>query len=541
MGRLQHLTRLALGRSAYQAAADDNDDEDLPGLVSENVEIDQTTSQPADGQYIQQYDSNGRPTNPATEARNAEMRRAQNSIMALVGVVESRDNSARANESMYRHIREARRELLKAEHSHGENLDSLASIIAPSTTWWIDCLLMRFTIGLYGVKTPFLDVLGQQWRSLVSGGLKGVYSTVFPGVVAYLAYTAARVCIALVVEDGVNRLSEIFSHPGMHRKTQKRLDTFIRYAMTGLFLATDAPLLPLYYYTTAQQLGLAPAFPLLPPVRSLLPWHPTSPHAYAWKPTTGVPFLRIFSSPAVLLLAMKLLELNAEPHFLVGNDSTSFACPAVHESSTAVSRPVALRDPLGWVLYQSYCLRSKAMQWCNWKGRPAGTSRSDESHETDVSLNLGATSNITERRMRRATKLAYLPAVTLATTIDTLLERLLTLPFAAITYRALATSYMSSPFPKTAQAVVAGPTLYAPYSGAFVGLLRSPGLAASSATELAYYASKLGLTLALRISIDAAFFAGVYKVVRWQGIRYFDWGSRSEIGGIIYATPPSSP
>ncbi|KAK3109291.1 hypothetical protein LTR53_017611, partial [Teratosphaeriaceae sp. CCFEE 6253] len=85
MGRQQHLTRLALGRSAFQSSGDDEPGGDRTGLHGEG--------EATDGRPAQQYDAKGRPVNPATAARNAEMRRAQNSILALVGVVEAAERS----------------------------------------------------------------------------------------------------------------------------------------------------------------------------------------------------------------------------------------------------------------------------------------------------------------------------------------------------------------------------------------------------------------------------------------------------------------
>ncbi|KAK0902387.1 hypothetical protein LTR57_019682 [Friedmanniomyces endolithicus] len=113
MGRQQYLTRLALGRSPFLEATNEQ---------HADVKVDQDghdaskTEEPAYRGYTQQYNSKGRPINPTTEARNAEMRRAQNSVLALVGVVESREHSQRESEV---ELRRANEELREAEDGTG--------------------------------------------------------------------------------------------------------------------------------------------------------------------------------------------------------------------------------------------------------------------------------------------------------------------------------------------------------------------------------------------------------------------------------------
>jgi trimethylamine:corrinoid methyltransferase-like protein len=88
MGRQQYLERLALGRSPFQSG---------PATTNRgNTESQrqQSTETPNDtGASLQQYDSKGRPTNPATEAQNAKLRHASNEVLALVGVVERKDSA----------------------------------------------------------------------------------------------------------------------------------------------------------------------------------------------------------------------------------------------------------------------------------------------------------------------------------------------------------------------------------------------------------------------------------------------------------------
>lgn len=527
MGR-QQFTRLALGRSPFQELKDD--EQDRPDLVAETNDAAQSMTQELNGDYVQQYDTKGRPVNQTTQARNAEMRRAQNSVLALVGVVESRELSEHHHEMKLRYIREARHALLKEEQDRGEAIDSIATILLPLLTWWPHGVLRRFLIGFYDAKVPFAEALVDEWHNLLSGGLKGAYAALLPGAGAYLMYLVARTCVDLAIAEPVNRMLDFIANKPIKRKTRRRLDTATRYIAAALIVATDLPILPLCYYATAQQLGLAPTWPLLPSMKSLLPWHPTSFHFFGWTPMIGIPVLRAFSSPAVLLLAQLALTSNTDTEGSYLADFTTFRYPRIDQTSNWVARPALLQDPLGRLLYHTYKLRENCLGWCGWSVRPS-TIIDHQHHGLERAMVLSGEENgSTVKCVQRSTSMAHLPAQYLATRIDWLLDSLMLLPLEGLMLRAVALSYLSSPLPKTLTALKSGHSLYAPFGGGVLNWIRSP----SSATELAYYASKIGLCLALGVSIDAALCLGVSKIVRWHGKRSFDWGSRSRMGGIVY-------
>lgn len=138
MGRRAHLERLALGRSAFQdepaRPEDPNGELDhVSGSTTEDIEL--------DNDYRQQYDSKGRPINPATEARNQAMRDAQNGVLAVVGVVEAKataDNDL--NHRLYSK-QKARAKLLKAEQARGELVDLVTSFLGVALTWWPEAVV----------------------------------------------------------------------------------------------------------------------------------------------------------------------------------------------------------------------------------------------------------------------------------------------------------------------------------------------------------------------------------------------------------------
>ncbi|KAI9681654.1 MAG: hypothetical protein M1829_000853 [Trizodia sp. TS-e1964] len=86
MGRQAYITRLALGRSAYEP----------PERPAETSTPEAPSSPPSTNtlgtfgnqfhNYVQKYDSRGRPVNPASRAMSRILIRAQNDVLATVGV-----------------------------------------------------------------------------------------------------------------------------------------------------------------------------------------------------------------------------------------------------------------------------------------------------------------------------------------------------------------------------------------------------------------------------------------------------------------------
>lgn len=141
MGRQQYLTRLALGRSAFQEPTP-------PAQPAEpTLESNTDTDSPSSPPNTQQYDNKGRPFNPATDARNAALRKAQNDVLAAVGVCERRDaasSSARHGESM---ARERSSELRQREEEWVEDVELGVRLVRLFAVWWPVCLQQRFQVG----------------------------------------------------------------------------------------------------------------------------------------------------------------------------------------------------------------------------------------------------------------------------------------------------------------------------------------------------------------------------------------------------------
>jgi hypothetical protein len=137
MGRLSHLTRLALGRSAFGDALRD---EDGSFVISNNAHENDAAG------YVQAYNERGHPINEYTGRADRRLRRAQNEVLKVVGVVRSR------HEKEYQASRE--QGLSNDELTDMLDNEQLAGVlmrvlIIPSTelaSWWIVSLRARLLV-----------------------------------------------------------------------------------------------------------------------------------------------------------------------------------------------------------------------------------------------------------------------------------------------------------------------------------------------------------------------------------------------------------
>ncbi|KAK5675747.1 hypothetical protein LTS10_011474 [Elasticomyces elasticus] len=533
MGRQQHLTRLALGRSAFQ----DADSEETARVEREQ----DTAVHGATSGYVQQYDSKGRPVNPLTDARNAETRRAFNSVYSVIGVVEERETSRQASE---RRAREEKREerlmLLRAEDCSGCNIKSVAAVAEPIAVMWINNLTWRYQLDLYDHRHSFTHQVRATWSLAIHGGWQGAYSALFAGAVAdqlhYFARTAFNDVMAVV--KGRSQ--------GWHGTTLRRLrplDKVLQCLEIVTLGCIDVLLLPLQYWARVQQLGLAPALTPLPPLGFLLPWHPDSFHAFGWRPVLNIPVVGLLTSPAVLLL----LGTIARDAHTSADLPISYRSASVlyHQDETYLeveTQPVPSIS-FEWLLHQAYKARVSLLAWCGWDlvtmktaaalqtslgasatwlqalntQQPRDPDFDDPSHYENLIVlgknHLGPQPAITYR----STTLARLPVKFLASCVDTMMFKLWTLPFDTFVIRAIAASYIAASLPMTKEAVAATPRL----SSAIQFWHPSTS---SNSKSFASYASKIGLGLATQVALDLVILGGLYGMVRFEGVRKFGWG-----------------
>lgn len=517
MGRQQYLTRLALGRSAFESIDDEDDQPSKP-------------HQPEDGRYIQQYNEKGWPSNPKIDSFNAEMRKAQNDVLALIGVVERRDKSHRLEQQENRWIRERRSRLLQFEHERGEIFDYIFYPVGFLSHLWTDAFIQRIQIGFYSADRSMLDILSAEWRTLFSGGFKNALATIFPGFGDAVLHTLIRLPLIVAVEQLTGRIQSYVQKRRFKRKTAKRLFLAVSVLFEVALLGIDVALLPMEFHARAQRLGLLPSSPLLPPWRSFLPWHWTSFHQFGWKSLFGVVVLKSMTSPAMLLLLEKVFHWDAdESEIPICGLFTSYRYPAIDQDVTVQPKP--FEDPMGWILYRAWTTRVAIMRWCGWNMVQITPRTTQEGggfeNNTRLSYEAYPDQPVATLPAHRSTALAHLPAQRLATTIDTFFSRLITLPFESLVLRSVAQAFLlRSTLPKTHAAIDALPRLYKPFTGGpLTQLLKSPSSALSWST-MGTYVDRLGLALALNASIDTVFFFGIYSITRHSGRNVFEWGQR---------------
>ncbi|TKA48669.1 hypothetical protein B0A54_00805 [Friedmanniomyces endolithicus] len=510
MGRQQYLTRLALGRSPFLEATNEQ---------HADVKVDQDghdaskTEEPAYRGYTQQYNSKGRPINPTTEARNAEMRRAQNSVLALVGVVESREHSQRESEV---ELRRANEELREAEDGTGFLLEIAVMLIQRPLTWWIDSMSKRYQIGLYDSHKPFTYYLRATLGSACTGGVRGAYCTLFAGGAAGLLHASARMASHLVVELTAESMKEAILRQDWRSETVRWLDLALQCVEVAVLRSVDILLLPMGYWSMAQQIGLAPAVPLLPPARSLLPCHPLSFHAFGWKPLINSPVAGMLFSPAAIILFCTLVsDINTNLDLPIISRTAKLrnsetGTPYVH----AEKRPLP-RELFAWLFYPAYNVRVFLLEWCGWDLLSLRRDPPSPGVKGYITVRDGV-DGLQIGTFHQMTTLAHMSAQFVASSIDDLLYRLAALPLDVILSRAVAVSYITSPLPKTLQAASMDPWLYAPLeSGVHMHM------------QIGAYASKIGLSIALWSVTDVLIFAGLHALVRSQGMRHFGWARSS--------------
>lgn len=521
MGRSQYLTRLALGRSAFQVE-EPAEQLQVNGNGGQNGEEEPSGQSLSPADYAQLYDSKGRPYNPNTQRLNSELRAAQNDILSLVGVVEKKDTSDLREEMRRMYMRQSRRAMLAEENDRGELLEYAIVPIKFFARLWTDAFVQRVQVGLYDPGSSMAEILSQEWRSLHTGNARHTLASLFPGLGDTIAHILIRLPLILGVEQFTGQLQKLTGTRRFSRKTTQKAYWAISFLYEALLLAIDVGMLPMEYYASAQRSRLAPAMPLFPPPRSFLPWDQTSFHQFGWKHLVGVALFRSFTSPAALLLIQRIVCFDTDEEAVpVLSLLTDFRYPSINDSPSTVKRPECSHDPVGWIAYHTWRVRAYILKTCNWNLVKRSTRPGEDDHENNT---LAFHPDRSSYPTWRSTDLAQLVPRAFNDLLRNFFHRIWTLPFDSLLYRSIATTYVASPLTlKTPGALAAAPHLYATFGGGPVSqLLRSP---ASSATWSAAgtYLNRLGLALALHTSVDTILLFGIYSFTRYLGRTQFAW------------------
>jgi hypothetical protein len=519
MGRLQHLERLALGRSAYQpGAASSNQDQ----LGSEGLQTTDRNSVESSHSFTlanQHYDFKGRPVNLESNAQRARLRYASNEILALVGVVERKERTDAVLHQKINNERAVRQRLHIREDNRGNEWSAFLDVVSWFALWWPTSLVRRIQIGLYSTDLPFAQILQTEAKTMFANGWQGVLLGLLPGTGISILHKVLWQVLALITEESIGAIQNRIVVSNMRRRKARILIRSLTVFVDIVLVAIDMLLLPLETYALARQLNVAP------PV--------------SWRPllTTQLPsFFRIaytttFSSPASLLTSVapfligySFLTRDPSPEAPAFSDLTSHRLPSIseHPDSDLQTSPSALRDPFGAILHQTWLLRQRFLQSVGWDVHEEHHPGATNGWETDISYLVRDSARGLQMKIitHRSTSLARLPAMWLGLRVDMFLLRILLLPFDSMVMRKVLQSYLTSGMPLTKAASNAGVGAGRP---GIWGMLAGEAVT-NSWTSVAGRLSQLGLSMALNLGVEAVFFGLVYGFIRRQGIGSYGWG-----------------
>lgn len=496
-----YLHRIALGRSAYEPG---------DGIVPTFME-----ERPAEGHYIQQYDAKGNSFNPVTSAFNKSMRNAQNEALLLTGIVERKERADRHEQVMRSKSRSYHLSLLVDEHEAGEMLEYLFEPLNFLSHTWLEAMIKKIQIGAYPSRLSLPSVFRAENHAVFQTGqpIRLSLARRFSALGDQLSHMLVRVPLVVAVEQIIGRLQNLTQSKDLPREISQRIQIAISVAFEVSLVLVELAMLPLEFHSTAQALSLTPALPLFPRWTFIFPKGPASFHAFGWTRATS-----LFTSPAILLIINALLRNEtAAEGFPICSFFTSFRWPDISIDPTLIPEPILVKDPVGWIMYRVWSTRRRFLQLAGWRIAKLNLRVSaDEDLENDTLLDENDQLFPTAK-LHRSTLLAHAPAHFLANAFDSLCSKIVLLPFESLMLRSVAFA-ITGPSPSTS-----GSGYYAPFGGPLSRLSTQNGLA-----DFGAYASRLGLSLLAKASVDVVLFFGLCKLVRYVGTRHYGWGLRDE-------------
>lgn len=259
MGRQPYVTRVVLGRSAYQSPADPSSSEE-PADTSQNVD---PVLQPVGS--TQEYDRQGHPENSVSRDRVRQSRRAQNDVLTTVGVCVRVDKGVKSlvthgNDGDDDNLRPAISAIMK-ENEHG--------LFLSTTDWFLFsmsnmCLLgLRQRMQVFGFysRVQFGSIVRTEWKRF------GAVHFIFAGTVASLAFryieNAIPQCFRSIYNDLMRRF--VWRIPSPSRK--QRISRVMDVSEKILKLVAFTIITPLELFATLQRLDLVSVWPLFPHLR----------------------------------------------------------------------------------------------------------------------------------------------------------------------------------------------------------------------------------------------------------------------------------
>ncbi|KAF2730411.1 hypothetical protein EJ04DRAFT_473792 [Polyplosphaeria fusca] len=267
MGRQAYLTRLALGRSAFEpnhstASSFDVQLEPLQHEPFGDAHVSDSNS------YTQLYDDRGNPINPRAREHGRRFREAQNDVLASIGVVEVVARRRLPSEDLPGAFDERMKEL-EHEQSMGDWITRGSVFGGSLCTWWIGSLRDRLLTFRFHNAMPFAQIVASEFersgRSMIYSGYVTQHAFTFGvrqlGFLALSFRPVDRILLALRAT----------------RKTKLALRWWRSVINFSSRMVVEALLYPFVYHSTLQRLGLLPPRPLLPSWKAFIPFSSSSP------------------------------------------------------------------------------------------------------------------------------------------------------------------------------------------------------------------------------------------------------------------------
>ncbi|OCL04982.1 hypothetical protein AOQ84DRAFT_356161 [Glonium stellatum] len=286
MGRQAYLTRLALGRSAFETPEQ---------VTPEASRTDAATFEfePISSSYEQVYDERGHPINPGSREHGRALREAQNDVLAAIGVVERRlSTSSEDLPSRKRRIEKLER--LETEDSVGNTIAFVSALSENICTWWVGCLRDRILVLHTPANASFAQILSSQYQS---SSFWAFFFAGFPAQFLSTIAVQASIYAGLVLRP----LDHILLWAQSPRRTRRFFQRWKPWINQCFRLFVEIAFYPLFYHAGLQRLHLIPPRPYLPPLGSFIPFTPLS-------PIQGIPLPISFSGEAILACSRSFLH-----------------------------------------------------------------------------------------------------------------------------------------------------------------------------------------------------------------------------------------
>ncbi|MCJ1251174.1 hypothetical protein MMC30_008405 [Trapelia coarctata] len=246
--RQPYLTRLALGRSAYELPQWPEGDRPQESNTPDVSASEAPRGQPGvaeEGEYVQSYDLRGHPENQTSRANARRLRRAQNDILTTIGVCVSVDKDGKLVPSSSMDSDKEEREKNKlasiiSENEFGFWLSAAQAAALLLTSSCATCIRQDVETFPHFSEFSFLGLIQLQLRYK---GLLRTFFSGFPAACVFDLLDTAREFATLELRD---KLIERFANhdvPARRRRRAKRVISLLVQVLDSLLIMATSPLL----------------------------------------------------------------------------------------------------------------------------------------------------------------------------------------------------------------------------------------------------------------------------------------------------------